>query len=117
MEFDILPGEAFYGGAVIDGINQPYTQASERELDLTRNQTPNQMMPLLLSTAGRWVWNPDGMRILFRKGRIQCTDGTILGQSTGGLRQAYLGAMEHCFPLHEIRLDERLFSSRFIIPG
>ena len=111
MEFDILPGEAFYGGAVIDGINQPYTQASERELDLTRNQTPNQMMPLLLSTAGRWVWNPDGMRILFRKGRIQCTDGTILGQSTGGLRQAYLGAMEHCFPLHEIRLDERLFSS------
>ena len=63
MEFDILPGEAFYGGAVMDGINQPYTQASERELDLTRNQTPNQMMPLLLSTAGRWVWNPDGMRI------------------------------------------------------
>ena len=56
MEFDILPGEAFYGGAVMDGINQPYTQASERELDLTRNQTPNQMMPLLLSTAGRWVW-------------------------------------------------------------
>ena len=111
MEFDILPGEAFYGGAVMDGINQPYTQASERELDLTRNQTPNQMMPLLLSTAGRWVWNPDGMRISFRKGRIQCTDGTILGQSTGGLRQAYLGAMEHCFPLHEIRLDERLFSS------
>lgn len=53
MEFDILPGEAFYGGAVMDGINQPYTQASERELDLTRNQTPNQMMPLLLSTAGR----------------------------------------------------------------
>ena len=47
MEFDILPGEAFYGGAVMDGINQPYTQASERELDLTRNQTPNQMMPLL----------------------------------------------------------------------
>ena len=83
MEFDILPGEAFYGGAVMDGINQPYTQASERELDLTRNQTPNQMMPLLLSTAGRWVWNPDGMRISFRKGRIQCTDGTILGQSTG----------------------------------
>ena len=40
MEFDILPGEAFYGGAVMDGINQPYTQASERELDLTRNQTP-----------------------------------------------------------------------------
>ena len=111
MEFDILPGEAFYGGAVMDGINQPYTQASERELDLTRNQTPNQMMPLLLSTAGRWVWNPDGMRILFRKGRIQCTDGTILGQSTGGVRQAYLGAMEHCFPLHEIRLDERLFSN------
>lgn len=38
MEFDILPGEAFYGGAVMDGINQPYTQASERELDLTRNR-------------------------------------------------------------------------------
>ena len=51
------------------------------------------------------------IRDRFRKGRIQCTDGTILGQSTGGLRQAYLGAMEHCFHLHEIRLDERLFSN------
>ena len=29
MEFDILPGEAFYGGAVMDGINQPYTQGQK----------------------------------------------------------------------------------------
>ena len=63
MKIKILPGEVFYGGAVTDGIHQPYTEDSEQELDLTWNQTPNQMMPLLLSTAGRWLWNPAGMHV------------------------------------------------------
>lgn len=111
MKTKMFPGEVFYGGAVTDGINQPYTENSEQELDLTRNQTPNQMMPLLISTAGRWLWNPAGMRVAFQKGWIHCTEGTILGQRSGGLREAYLGAMGQCFPPHEIKLDDRLFSN------
>lgn len=111
MEIKILPGEVFYGGAVTDGIHQPYTEDSEKELDLTWNRTPNQMMPLLLSTAGRWLWNPAGMHVSFCKGRICCTEGTRLSQGAGGLRQAYLNAMAQCFPPHEIRLDKRLFDS------
>lgn len=109
MVFDILPGEVFYGGAVTDGIKQPYTQKSVLELDLSRNQTPNQLMPLLLSTAGRWLWNPEGMRVSFCEGRVQCSEGTILRQTKGGLRQAYLDAMGQCFPFHDIRLDGSLF--------
>lgn len=62
MELDFLPGEFFYGGAVTDGIHQPYTAQTELVLDLTTNQTPNQMMPLLLSTAEKpwasiFAWN------------------------------------------------------------
>ena len=35
MELDFLPGEFFYGGAVTDGIHQPYTAQTELVLDLT----------------------------------------------------------------------------------
>lgn len=109
MVLPILPDEAFYGGAVTQGVNQPYTCRSEAELDLTRNTTPNQMMPLLLSTAGRWLWNPSGLRASFHKGVLTCPDDTQLGAAGGGLRGAYLDAMRRCFPWHKIRLDGRLF--------
>lgn len=109
MEITFLPGEVFYGGAVLDGANQPYTAESERELDLRSNPTPNQVMPLFLSTAGRWLWNPDGMEICFSKGIIRCTEGTVLGQSGGGLKEAYKEAMARCFPQHPIKLDQSLF--------
>ena len=109
MELDFLPGEVFYGGAVTDGIHQPYTAQTELVLDLTTNQTPNQMMPLLLSTAGRWLWNEGGMTLTFRHGHITCTPGTRLGETGGTLRDAYLDAMQRCFPFHPSSPDERLF--------
>lgn len=88
MELTFLPGEVFYGGAVTDGIRQPYTRDMTLTLDLTTNPSPNQMMPLLLSTAGRWLWNPDGMQVDFQNGRISCTPGTRLGQTGGTLGDA-----------------------------
>ena len=111
MKLKMMPDEVFLGGAVTDGIRQPYTAASTEELDLTRNETPNQMMPLLLSTTGHWLWNPAGMRVSFQKGEIQCTEGTTVGQCCGGLRESYLDAMQHCFPPHEVKLDNRLFTA------
>ena len=84
MKLKMMPDEVFLGGAVTDGIRQPYTAASTEELDLTRNETPNQMMPLLLSTTGRWLWNPAGMRVSFQKGEIQCTKAQRWGSVAAG---------------------------------
>lgn len=110
MVLEMYENEAFYGGAATDGTKQPYTRESAAELDLTFNATPNQMMPLLLSTGGRWLWNPEGMKVSFRGGSVACPDGTLTGSTGGGLREAYLDAMKNCFPWHRIQLDDRLFS-------
>lgn len=109
MEIKFLPGEVFYGGAVLDGSNQPYTEESERELDLRSNPTPNQVMPLFVSTKGRWFWNPDGMVVTFSQGTIHFSEEVHLGETQGGLKEAYLDAMARCFPQHPVKLDESLF--------
>lgn len=98
MDFSLLPGEQWYGGAVTEGIRQPYTVESDRCLDLTTNRTPNPMMPLLLSTKGRWLWNPEGMKVRFSKGRISCTPDSCLVRAGETLREAYLDAMARAFP-------------------
>ena len=96
---NFLPDECWFGGAVTDGVHQPYTAKSTCVLDLSTNRTPNQMMPLLLSTKGRWLWNPNGMRIQFEHGRLlYYTSGTQCGQSGNTLRSAYLDAMTRFFP-------------------
>lgn len=110
MILKILQNEAFYGGAVTEGANQPYTAASVARLDLTFNRTPNQTMPLLLSTAGRWLWNPKGMEVEFCGGVLRCSDDTRVGAVAGGLGAAYRDALKHCFCWHDIRLDSRLFA-------
>ena len=111
MRIKILPGEAFYGGAVTEGPEQPYTAQTCRDLDLSFNHSPNQQMPLLISTAGRWLWRSEGLRLSFCEGYIDCPDDTVLGSCPGGLREAYHGAMAQCFPFHEIRLDPSLFAA------
>ena len=94
----LLPDERWFGGAVTDGIHQPYTLESDCVLELETNRTPNQQMPLLLSTKGRWLWNADGMRVQFSQGILSFTPGTQHGQCGNTLRSAYLDAMAHFFP-------------------
>ena len=98
MEFDILPGEAFYGGAVMDGINQPYTQASERELggsDSESNAKPDDAVAALngralgvepgwyayiVSKGAHSVYRWDDFRTKYRRvaSSISRCDGTLL---------------------------------------
>ncbi len=105
---DFLPGEAWFGGAVTDGLCQPYTADCCRTLELRRNATPNQTMPLLVSTKGRWLWNRGGMLVRMGSGRIWCSAGTLAGQEEGGLRGAYLGAMRRFFPFCGAGPSEKL---------
>ncbi len=76
MRVSILPNEKWYGGAAADGIRQPYTDKTNTVLTLAPNHTPNQCMPLLLSTSGRWLWNAGPFQIVFQEGTILCPDGS-----------------------------------------
>lgn len=109
MQVLILPNEKWYGGAAADGVRQPYTDKTNTVLTLAPNHTPNQCMPLLLSTSGRWLWNAGPFRVTFRDGTVFCPEGTTLGQAAGGLRGAYREAAQTFFPFDGAMPDKRLF--------
>ena len=99
MQIEFLPGEAWWGGAVCGGVDQPYTAASRCTAQLEQNPTPNQCMPLLLSDRGRWLWADGGFTARFEGGRILCPEGVELGEAAEPtLRGAYLAAMGRHFP-------------------
>lgn len=111
MQIDFLSGEAWWGGAVYEGVRQPYTKDSCCILQLENNPSPNQCMPVLLSNKGRWLWRAEGFTATIEKGHLICPDTVelhIAPQPT--LRGAYLDAMRRCFPLKGAP-DRRLFSA------
>lgn len=111
MELQFLPGEAWWGGAVCEGVHQPYTAASRCAARMEQNETPNQCMPVLLSSRGRWLWKEEGFTARFEKGRIQCPEGVELGQAAEPtLRAAHREAMTRHFAPAGAP-DRRLFSA------
>lgn len=71
MEFKLLEREFWYGGAVYEGYRQPIGEEDCIEWDFRENPTDNQLMPLFLSSKGRYLWSEEGFKICFDKGRIQ----------------------------------------------
>ena len=103
--------ELWYGGAVCDGMNQPYAPSSRCELALHRSDSPNQCMPLLLSSKGRYLWCGDGFTARFGGGAIEYSGGVELGQGDEPtLRGAYRAAMARHFPFVRGAPDGRFFS-------
>lgn len=51
-----LPGEYWWGGAVSQGAKMPYMAPVPAYNMATRNDN-NQVVPLLLSNKGRYVWS------------------------------------------------------------
>lgn len=98
MDIKFLPGECWFGGCVKYGMDMPLTERSEAELDFTNNPTPNQSMPLLLSTKGRYLWSDAGFRVRAGGGWMSVPDETELAEGFDTLRGAYLAAMREHFP-------------------
>ncbi|MEG1012361.1 MAG: glycoside hydrolase family 31 protein, partial [Ruthenibacterium sp.] len=112
MEIKLLQQEYWYGGAVYEGIRQPYHGESCCEVRLRENETPNQCMPLLLSSKGRWLWCAQGFTASFRAGTITCEDEVQLGAAPQPtLRGAYCDAMQRFFAPAAQDPDERLFTA------
>lgn len=109
MIIRILTDEFWYGSGVKYGMRMPLSARTEAKIDMRQNDTPNQMMPLLISTKGRIIWNEKGFLAEFHNGDITVTEGSRLEESKGGLREAYLCAMGQYFPFRKKMPAKELF--------
>lgn len=111
MRFRMLEQEFWFGGYVHEGVNQPIGENDSYEIDLRFNSSPNQSMPLFLSTKGRYIWGDHGFNIKFKDGTIEMEGDAIIEEGYANLKGAYLQAMKKHFPFKEINLDSALFNN------
>ena len=55
MKTTMLKNEFWYGGAVYEGYRQPVSADDIVDWDFRENPTHNQIMPLFLSSKGRYI--------------------------------------------------------------
>lgn len=109
MIIQMIEQEYWYGGCVSKGNRMPIGEEDQIHFVFDQNPTPNQAMPLFLSSKGRYLWRKTGFTVDFNEGRITCPEDVQLGTGFGNLRGAYLAAMKAHFPFSTIHLSERLF--------
>ncbi|HEY4286117.1 MAG TPA: glycoside hydrolase family 31 protein [Puia sp.] len=87
----LLPGEKWWGGAVTEGQRTPFEAGYS--LDLNEGNRGNQAAPVLLSSAGRWVWSEQPFEFVLGKDSLilsKYSDSIFIGQAgqTGQTGQA-----------------------------
>ncbi len=101
LNIPMLPGECWYGFCVDDGQQFPLHAGSQYQRDIDPNPTNNQASPLLLSSAGRYVWSERGFALTAKDGLLSISSrksGILLRESFGTLREAFLEAAAQHFP-------------------
>lgn len=108
---DILQKEKeyWYGGCVKYGLSMPFSAEEKRRVDLTYNPTPNQDMPLWVSTKGRSLWRENGFLLEMNEGKLTVPDDVILEEHGKTLKDAYEGAVKNYFPFHDSMPARGLF--------
>jgi alpha-glucosidase (family GH31 glycosyl hydrolase) len=108
----LLPGERWWGGAVADGHAMPFRTGFRRDL---RDAAENQVMPLLVSNRGRYIWSdgPFAFEVSDAVVAIQPRDGTPVRVRNGydGLAGALAAAGTAHFPPAGSMPDTRLFAA------
>ncbi len=116
MEFrvKILEDEYFWGGPATRGTEMPISAANT---DYDRNwlvRPDNQMMPMFLSSKGRYIWSDHTFHVWIDDGELCFEgDGFELWDKGTCLRDAYLAAMEAHFPFKETRVDGKQLPREF----
>lgn len=96
MEVPMLPEEYWWGGKCYDGTKMPFSKDSDYEVDL-RVITPNQAMPVLLSSKGRYIIGLEPLQIKIHKGIIQVKGACEFGTKGNCLKSAYKKVAERIF--------------------
>ncbi len=112
LELKLLQDERWWGGSVVDGVLMPYG-AQEFFHNQFADVKGNQAQPLLISSAGRYIWCEYPMTIEFTDGRVRAASslGQIEhGRSGVSLREAFLFVSRRYFPPSGRMPDPLLFT-------
>ena len=107
----IRKGEKWFGAAVNEGHLMPFSEG--HTLDMHGNTVGNQASPLLISTAGRYIWSEEPFRFTFEKNKlvIDRTESALtIDSSQKNLPQAFENASKRFFPSPNVLPDTLLFT-------
>lgn len=95
----VPPGEYWWGGDAADGYRMPFADGYRADL---RRPGDNQVMPLLVSSHGRYVWSDGPFTVEFAASALTIRpygDGQIeVGSGGTSLRDGYVAAARHFMP-------------------
>lgn len=108
-----LKNEKWWGGLVALGHQMPF-RAVTGFYDLSRNNLNNQVVPLMLSSAGRYIWSEQPFRFRMKNDTLQLISlyeapKVITAGTT--LKEAYLAAARKHFPPSG-KIPEEIFFSK-----
>ncbi len=108
--FKMQKGECWWGGSSDDGPLMPYDGESVLVRDFTAF-TPNQTMPMYLSSHGRCIWSEEPFKIEIKNGefKIECKGEVTLEVPGTSLKEAYTAAMAKHFPPRGESLEREFF--------
>lgn len=107
------PDEKWWGGLVAAGNQMPF-KADARIYDLNRENWNNQIVPLLLSSKGRYIWSEAPFRFRINEDGISlwsATEKIVPVEGGKNLRDAYQTAAGRHFP-YEKNVPEEMFFSQ-----
>ncbi|MHB8901561.1 MAG: glycoside hydrolase family 31 protein [Thermoguttaceae bacterium] len=113
LKLALLPGEAWWGGAVTLGTKMPYG-ATPIDINLDGDNRGNQYAPLLVSSKGRYVWSEKAFRFALNDNvlRVTAPGGALIsGQAGPTLRDAFRYASKNFFPTDGKLPDLALFAT------
>ncbi len=105
-------GEYWWGGVVAYGARMPYLEPV-KEFDLALQNRNNQVVPLFLSSKGRYIWSDQPFRFTVNDSvlELKSAEGQIAVRQAGStLREAYLAASRNHFPPSGVLPPELFFT-------
>ena len=107
----LLPGERWYGGAVVDGNRSPFPAGYA--YDMHGDVKGNQAAPFLLSSKGRFLWSDEPFAFSLDGGQLQVSglqDSLYIGQDGKTLADAFRTGSQRFFRASGKMPDPLLFS-------
>lgn len=116
---DMLPEETWWGG--FDNPNSwqikgdysfPFDASMEFEVDFSANNYSNNIVPMFVSSKGRYIWSDAPFVAKFQKGKIRIEGTAPVSLTVAGntLREAFLAASRTHFPPKGIIPPEEFIS-------
>ena len=112
MKIASAPSERWWGPVINHGAAMPFGGDTNYSADLFGTNYGNQVNPLLVSSAGQWVWSHAPLAVNASKDAITVTSpGPIDAGSSGStLRDAFCAARDRYFPATGVLPEPLLFT-------